>query len=165
MEKFNLLDNIKARAAYEKRLAVFLSYLMNCTEEQRARAASLYGKQQNVGMVFEATLNPDGRQNAQAKGEQSHGDILIEVNGKREACELKALSPKTSASDAENGTTAPWTLLFFYDNNGYCARLGHTCDVRIGLKGGKRVIKYQDNIENFGKPIDIHKARTYALAY
>lgn len=164
MEKFNLFDNIKARAVTEKRLAVFLAYLMNCTEEQRARAASLYGKQQNVGMLFEATINPDGRQNAQGKGEQSHGDILIEVEGKREACEVKALSPKTSASDAENGTTAPLTLLFFYDNNGYCARLGRTCDVRIALKGGKRVIKYQDNIEHFGKVIDIHKARTYALA-
>lgn len=165
MEKFNLVKTIEQRATVEKRYAVLVDYLAHCTAEQKARASSLFGLQLNVGIVIEATLNPDGRQNAQGEGEPSRGDIIIEINGKRYACEVKALSKKSSASDAQNGTLAPLTLLFFYDNNGYCARLGRSCDVHVALKGGKRVIKYQDNIENFGKPIDIHKVRTYALAH
>ena len=164
MEKFNLFKDLQARATCDKLAHTFLDYLQNCTEEQRARASSLYGCKQNIGMLFEATLNPATRQNAQKKGEPSHGDIAIEYNGSIQACECKALSTKTKASDAENGTTAPLTLLFFYDRRRYFSRLGRSCDVKISTeKDGRRKITYQDNV-NFGEAVDIHKIKTFAIS-
>lgn len=163
MQKFNLLQDIEQRATVSHIYAVIVDYLNNCTAEQRERARLLSGCRQNVGMIIEATLNPDGRQNAQGKGEPSHGDFIIEWNGKRYPCECKALCKKTTASDAENGTTAPLTLLFFYDLGGYSARLGRSENVKISTKCGKRVIKYQDNFETFGEVVNIHNLKTFAL--
>lgn len=163
MKPFNLLQEMAARVDSDKLARSFMAYMADCTAVQRERASSLYGRKQNAGMLFEATKNPNTRQNAQKPGEQSHGDVGVEYYGNVLACELKALSPKTKASDAENGTTAPLTLLFFYDRKGYFARLGRSCDVKTTTgKDGKRKISYQDNLD-FGEAVDIHKIKTFAL--
>ena len=165
VQKFNLFEELKARAPKNPLCAVLVDFFAHCTAEQQARVSSVRGGQLNIGILTESVFNPNTRQNAQGEGEPSRGDFGIIATGKKGACEFKTVSTKSSADDARNGTLAPYTLILFYDRKKWFLRFGKSADVKTSFKGKKepkRVIKYQDNLE-YGEPITLKDIKTFAL--
>lgn len=86
----------------------------------------------------------------------SHGDAILEKDGKTLLIEIKYLTKKTSASEALKGTFASHYLLACNDGQNIHLRLLKKEDMKKRIISGAEKIKYQDNF-NLGEEINLDK--------
>lgn len=111
----------------------------------------------NRGDMFETALTgaPTYRTGDHGK---SKGDATIDIDGARLLIEVKAVNPKTKASQQAKGTYATHYLIACADRHGITYRL--IAKDELITRGNS--IAYQDNHDK-GREIDLNKVKIHPL--